>query len=151
MYVHHIWKSVDQPGKKVVNLARGQVRTENEYFLVPVRAWGFGLARRVRPSRPASVCTFSTPRLNLVRTHGIPPDFRGGVHLFVPSYAIGSVPNLSGHHAIAYRWRLLPRVRRHRASKPQGSSSNGCCLCRSPRTNVAYVNLYFATRQGYSR
>ena len=38
-----------------------------------------------------------------------------------PPYAIGSVPSLSGH-AIAYRWRSLPRVRQHRASKPQGSS-----------------------------
>ena len=38
-----------------------------------------------------------------------------------PPYAIGSVPSSSGH-AIAYRWRSLPRVRRHRASKPQGSS-----------------------------
>ena len=38
-----------------------------------------------------------------------------------PPYAIGSVPSLSGH-AIAYRWRSLPRVCRHRASKPQGSS-----------------------------
>ena len=38
-----------------------------------------------------------------------------------PLYAIGSVPSLSGH-AIAYQWRSLPRVRRHRASKPQGSS-----------------------------
>ena len=38
-----------------------------------------------------------------------------------PSYAIGSVPSLSGH-AIAYRWRSLTRVRRHRANKPQGSS-----------------------------
>ena len=38
-----------------------------------------------------------------------------------PPYAIGSVPSLSGH-AIAYRWRALPRVRQHRASKPQGSS-----------------------------
>ena len=38
-----------------------------------------------------------------------------------PPYAIGSVPSLSGH-AIAYRWRSLPRVHRHRASKPQGSS-----------------------------
>ena len=36
-------------------------------------------------------------------------------------YAIGSVPSLSGH-AIAYRWRSLPRVRRHRVSKPLGSS-----------------------------
>ena len=38
-----------------------------------------------------------------------------------PPYAIGSVPSLSGH-AIAYRWRSLPRVRWHRASKLQGSS-----------------------------
>ena len=61
-------------------------------------------------------------RLNLALTYGIPPEFRGGVHLFVkPPYAIGSVPSLSGH-AIAYQWLSLPRVRRHRASKPQGSS-----------------------------
>ena len=38
-----------------------------------------------------------------------------------PPYAIGSVPSLSGY-AIACRWRSLPRVRRHRATKPQGSS-----------------------------
>ena len=38
-----------------------------------------------------------------------------------PPYAIGSVPSLSGH-AIVYRWRSLPRVRRHRASKLHGSS-----------------------------
>ena len=40
---------------------------------------------------------------------------------FKPPYAIVSVPSLSGQ-AIAYRWRPLPRVRRHRASKPGGSS-----------------------------
>ena len=33
-----------------------------------------------------------------------------------PPYATGSVPSLS-RHAIVYRWRSLPRVRRHRASK----------------------------------
>ena len=38
-----------------------------------------------------------------------------------PPYAIGSVPSLPGH-AIAYRWRSLQGVRRHRASRPQGSS-----------------------------
>ena len=57
-------------------------------------------------------------------TFGIPPEFRGGVqstYCFKPACAIGSVPSLSGH-AIAYRCRSLPRVRRHRASKPQGSS-----------------------------
>ena len=38
-----------------------------------------------------------------------------------PPCAIGSVSSLSGR-SIAYRWRSLPRVRRHGASKPQGSS-----------------------------
>ena len=38
-----------------------------------------------------------------------------------PPYAIGSVPSLSGR-AIANRWRSLPRVRRHRVSKPECSS-----------------------------
>ena len=64
-----------------------------------------GLGRpvpRQRVHSPHSV------RLNLVLTHGIPPYFRGGVHLFIPSPAIEPVPSLSGH-AIAYRWRSLPR------------------------------------------
>ena len=43
---------------------------------------------------------------------------------FKPSYAIVSVPSLSAH-AIAYRWRSLPRVLRHRASKLQGRSERG--------------------------
>ena len=48
------------------------------------------------------------------------PRRRPFIHSQLP-YAIGSVPSLSGH-AIAYRWRSLPSVRRHGASKPQGSS-----------------------------
>ena len=52
---------------------------------------------------------------------------RRGVHLSIPPSATGSVPSLSGY-AIAHRWRSLPRVRRHRASSPQDSSSNGCCF-----------------------
>ena len=67
----------------------------------------------------------SIPTPNLVSACGIPPEFRGGVHPFIylnrltPSGQ--SRPSLSGHSS-AYRWRSLPRVRRHRASKPQGSS-----------------------------
>ena len=79
---------MDQPGK-VAHPARGQLNRENEYFPVPVRAGEFGFARQVRPSRPAPACSL-TLRLNPVLTHGIPPDFRGGVHVFIPPYAIGS-------------------------------------------------------------
>ena len=66
---------MDQPGK-AANSARGQLNGENEYSLVPVRAGEFGFARRVQPSRPASACSFSILRLNLVLTHGILPNFR---------------------------------------------------------------------------
>ena len=53
-------------------------------------------------------------------TYGFLPS-SAAASIMKPPYAIGSVPSLSGH-AIAYRWRSLPRVCRHRASKPQGSS-----------------------------
>ena len=75
--------SMDQPGK-VANPACGQLNRENENFPVRVRAWEFDLVRRVRQSRPASVSLFiSILRLNLVLPYGIPPEFRGGVHLFI--------------------------------------------------------------------
>ena len=73
-------------------------------------------------------CRFFVP-IRVGLTYGIPPEFSGGVHLFIqnPPDAIGQVPSSSGH-AIAYRWRSLPRVRRHRASKPQGSSRTSAAL-----------------------
>ena len=129
MYGHTYSKSTDQPGK-VANPARGQLNRENEKFSVRIRAWEFR-NRETGSTIPSRVSLLiSILRLNLVLTYGIPPEFRGGVRLlFKTPYAIGSVSSLSGH-AIAYRWRslpkihkhILPRVRRHRASKPQGSS-----------------------------
>ena len=71
-----------QPGM-VTNPARGQLNRENALFPVPVRTREFGFARRVRLSRPASPCSFPALGLNLVLAHGIPPDFRDGVHLFI--------------------------------------------------------------------
>ena len=101
-----------------------------ESFLVPDRAWECGSVRQIWPSRLVSACSFSTLRLNLVLTYGIPPGLHGGVHIYLSPHTIGSVQNLSSH-AVTYRWRSLPRVRWHRASidSPQGSSSNGCRLC----------------------
>ena len=57
---------------------------EKRIFPCPrlVCAWEFGLARRVRQSRRVSLL-IPILRLNLVLTYGIPPDFRGGVHLFI--------------------------------------------------------------------
>ena len=144
MFDHHIKQSMDRPSK-VANPARGQLNRENEYFPVRVRASEFDLARRVRPSRPASSCPLSTLRLNLVLlAEGFLPIFAvASIYLFIPPYPIGSVPNLSGH-AIACRWRSLPRVHRYRASSPQGSCSNGCCHFAGHHGPIN-VRLYFPT------
>ena len=126
MYGQNFQQSVHQPSMGA-NPVRAQLNRENEYFPFPARAREFGLARRVRPSRPASACSFSTLRLNLVLSHGIPPTFRDGVHLYHQQTScqsrVSRVTKMrtDGVHCI---------VRRRRASSPQGSSSNGCCLFR---------------------
>ena len=53
MYGHTFSNSMDPPGK-ITNPARGQLNRENYFFPVRVPALEFGLARRVRQSRPAS-------------------------------------------------------------------------------------------------
>ena len=113
-------KRMDQPGK-VANPARGQLNRENQYFRLHsrLRIWSRETGSAV-PSRVSLL--ISILMLNVVLTYGIPPKFRGASIIYSkPPYAVGSVSSLSGQ-AIAYRWRSLLRVRRHRASKPQGSS-----------------------------
>ena len=86
----------------------------------------------------ASARSFSTLRLNhqsSIINHQSGANSRDSARfprrrpLFIQPSDIGPVPRLSGQ-AIAYRWSSLPRVRWNRASKPQGSSSNGCCYFR---------------------
>ena len=72
------------------------------------------------PRQPAHLHTQAESSGAYLRDFSRVPRRRPFIY-FKPPYAIGSVPSLSGH-AIAYRWRSLPRVRRHRASKPQDSS-----------------------------
>ena len=86
-------------------------------------------------------------RLNLVLLLSSRVPWRRPFIYLKPPYAIGSVPSLSGH-AIAYRWRSLPRVRRHRASSRRGSSSNGCCLFRYYHGPIN-VRLSFPTHYWY--
>ena len=52
---------------------------------VPVRTALLRIWSRetVRPSRPASSCSFSTLKLDVVLTQGIPPAFRGDIHVFI--------------------------------------------------------------------
>ena len=110
---------MDQPGK-VANPARGQLNRENDVPLSPCVPENLvsrdGFSRPV-PRQPARLHTQAESGAYLRDSSRVPrrrPFMK-------PPYAIGSVPSLSGH-AIAYRWRSLPRVRRRRASKPEGSS-----------------------------
>ena len=57
----------------IANPARGQLNRENEYLHIPVCVIGFGLARQVSLSSPASPCSFSTPMLNLIFPHRLLP------------------------------------------------------------------------------
>ena len=75
-------KGKNQPGK-VANPARGQLNRENVFFPCPrsrLRIWSRETGSAV-PSRVSLI--ISILRLNPVLTYGIPPEFRGGVHLFI--------------------------------------------------------------------
>ena len=89
MYGHTTYskRSMDKPGKVASLAPRGQLNGENNHFPVRVRAREFGLARRgfgsSVPRQPAHHLHTYSVRLNLILTYGIPPEFRGGVHLFI--------------------------------------------------------------------
>ena len=70
---------MDQPGK-VANPARGHLNRENNITLSPCVPEN--LSRETSSVFPSRVSLLiSILRLNLVLTYGIPPEFRGGVHL----------------------------------------------------------------------
>ena len=82
MYGHTYSKSMDQPGK-VANPARGQLNREEKNNPCSRSCLGIW-SRDTGSAAPSRVnLLISILRLNLVRTYGIPPEFRGGVHLFV--------------------------------------------------------------------
>ena len=124
---HDLQQSTNQL-RKVANPVYGQLNRGK--FSCPrsrVRIW-FRVTGLAVPSLVSLLILYTNAESGAYE-YGIPPEFRGGVHIFLPApHTIGSVPSLSGH-VIAYRLRSLPRVHWHRASSPQGSSSNGCCLC----------------------
>ena len=74
---------MDQPGK-VANPARGQLIRENLIFSYPrcscLRIW-FREMGSVVASRVSLLIAIL--RLNMVLPNWIPPEFRGGVHLFI--------------------------------------------------------------------
>ena len=69
------------------------------------------------PSRVVLLILHNLAESGCLLTGFLPISAAACIYLCKPSSAIGSVPSLSGR-AIAYRWRSLPRVRRHRVSSP---------------------------------
>ena len=92
-----------------------------------------------------SAGSFSTLKLNLMLTHGIPPDVHGGVHIFLSPHTIASVPSLL-EHANAYRSCLLASVRRHKAFRIVRVTG---AAFASPRTNYYCAPLFFHTHYWY--
>ena len=83
----------------VVNPDCGQLNRENDFFPVPVRALEFGLARGgsavLSRVSPLLILHTRDESINIIITaHGFFSAFRDGVHLIIPSNAIGSVPSL---------------------------------------------------------
>ena len=56
---------MDQPGK-VANPACGQLNRENNSSLSPFAPEKFGLARQIRPSRPASACSHTQSETDFI-------------------------------------------------------------------------------------
>ena len=97
-------------GTRKMNISLSAFAPEN---LVPRDGFGSPV-----PRQPAHLHTQAESGASL-RDSSRVPRWRPFIY-FKPPYAIGPVSSLSGH-AFAYRRRSLPRVRRHRASKPRGS------------------------------
>ena len=86
----------------------------------------------VVPSRVSLLILHTQAKSSAYLRDSFLPNFAAAsIYLFKHPYAIGSVPSYRVTQLIAYRWRFLPRVRRHRAGSPQGSFSSGCYLLQA--------------------
>ena len=106
MYDHNILYSRGEKGKQIFPCSRSRLRF-----------WSHELGSTV-PSRVSLPILHTQAESGAYLPGFLPSSATASVYLFKPPYANGSVPSSSGH-ANAYRWRSLPRVRRHKASSPQ--------------------------------
>ena len=135
LYSHTYSKSMDQPGK-VASSARGQL---NSKMNIPCPRLCLRIWSHETSSAASSHASLLIPilRLNLVFIYGIPPEFRGGVHVFI----------YNRHMPLGQsRWRVY-RVMQLRTDGVHCRESAGtgpvnrkvvpneCCLGRSPWTN----------------
>ena len=82
MYGYTYSKSMDQPGE-VANPARGQLNRAKWIYPCP-RSRLIFWPRETGSAVPSRVnLLISILTLNLLLTYEVPPEFRGGVHLFI--------------------------------------------------------------------
>ena len=75
---------MDHLGLKLASRARGQLNRKNVFSVRArscLRIWS-GETGSAVPSRVSLLISIIL-RLNVLLTYGIPPEFRGGVHLFI--------------------------------------------------------------------
>ena len=113
---------------------RGQLNRENEDFCPRscLRIWSLETGSAV-PSRVSLL--ISLLRLNLVLTYGIPPEFRGGVHLFI--YNRHTPSGQSRVYRVTQMRTDGVHCRESAGTGPVNLKvvPNECCLGRSPWTN----------------
>ena len=125
---------MDQPGK-VGNLGRGQLDRQKLIFSLSAFA-PEDLVSRDELAVPSRVSLLiSILRLNMVLTYEIPPEFRGGVHLFILNRHTPS-----GQSRVYWVTQLHTDGVHCQESAGTGPVNlevvpNKCCLGRSPRTN----------------
>ena len=143
MQIHHFKPSTVWINRvKVANPARGQLN-RNEYSLSPFTP--DDLVSRDRfdrpaPRQPAHLHTQAESGA-YSRDFTRFPRRRPFIYI-VDRHRLSH--KLSGH-AIAYRWRSLPRGPRCRASSPQGNSSNRWCLFKYHRGPI-FMYLSYPTK-----
>ena len=91
-------------GSTVVNPACGNLNRERGYIAIPVPAWKFGLARQIRPSRPASAYSFEGTWC-LLLTGFLPLSAMASTYIYTLTHYRGSLEFIGTR--IAYGWWLL--------------------------------------------
>ena len=123
MYGHIYGETMDDQPGKVANSARGQLNSGKMNISLSaftpenlVSRDGFGRPATRQPARLHTQAEYGAYLRDSSRF------LRRRSFIYLKTVIRHRVsPELSSH-AIAYRWRSQPRVRRHRASEPQGSS-----------------------------
>ena len=114
-------ESMDQPGK-VANPARGQLNREIDISLslfAPENLVSRDVFGSFVQRQPAHLHNQAESSAYLRDSSRFP---RRRPFIYSNRHTPSGRYRVYRGYAIAYRWRPLPRVRRHRASKPQGSS-----------------------------